>query len=74
MEANKDDAIKARDIAEKSIELHDFVAAKKFILKAQQLFPSLEGVSQMLVVIDVLLIAGNKIMDNEIDWYAILQV
>ena len=67
MEANKDEAIKAREIAKKDIKLHDFVTIKQFILKAQQVFPNLEGVSEMLVVIDVHVIAQNKIMGNEID-------
>lgn len=74
METNKDEAIKAREIAKKNIKLYDFVATKKFILKAQQLIPILEGVIEMLVVIDVHIIAQNKIMGNEIDWYGILQV
>ena len=66
MEANKDEAIKVRKIAEKNIKLNAFVATQKFILKVEQFFPVLEGVTEMLVMIDVHIIAQNKIMATTI--------
>ena len=47
--------------------------AKKFALKAQNLFPGLEGISQLLAVLDVHLAAENKV-SGESDYYGILGV
>jgi hypothetical protein len=69
MECNKEEAVRAREIA-----IHDFVGAKKFLIKAQSLFPDLDGVSQMLAVVDVHSVAAVKVGSNETDWYGILQV
>ncbi|KAK9664276.1 hypothetical protein RND81_14G030400 [Saponaria officinalis] len=51
----------------------DFVGARKFILKAQQLFPELENISQLLSVCDVHC-SAEKMFGNDKDWYGILQV
>ncbi|CAM6007284.1 unnamed protein product [Sphagnum balticum] len=75
MECNRDEAIRAREIAERKYAVHDFAGAKKFVLKAHQLFPDLDGISQMLAVLDVHHVAQNKLSsNNEMDWYGILQV
>ncbi|CAM6090523.1 unnamed protein product [Calypogeia fissa] len=74
MECNRDEAVRARDLAEKKYAKQDFSGAKKFVLKAQQLYPSLEGLSQMLQVLEVHAVAQTKVGGTEMDWYGILQV
>jgi hypothetical protein len=74
MECNRDEAIRARDIAVGKFAMQDFLGAKKFILKAQQLYPPLEGAAQMVAVVDVHTAAQVKVGINETDWYGILQV
>lgn len=74
MECNRDEAIRARDIAERKFGMQDFAGARKFVLKAQQLYPALEGVPQMLAVMDVHSVAQAKVGGIEMDWYGILEV
>ncbi|XP_022138503.1 uncharacterized protein LOC111009660 [Momordica charantia] len=74
MDCNKEEAIRARDIAEKKMESKDFTGARKFILRAQQLNPDAENISQMLMVCDVHCAAEKKLLGNEMDWYGILQI
>jgi hypothetical protein len=74
MDCNKEEALRAKAIAEKKMESRDFVAARKFALKAQKLYPVLENIAQMLVVCDVHCSAEQKVVDDEIDWYGILQL
>ncbi|BAT77185.1 hypothetical protein LR48_Vigan01g311700 [Vigna angularis] len=74
MDCNKEEALRAKNIAEKKMENRDFAGARKIALKAQQLYPDLENIAQMLVVCDVHCCAENKLYGNEIDWYEILQV
>ncbi|KAK9150098.1 hypothetical protein Syun_008407 [Stephania yunnanensis] len=71
MECNRDEAIRAKQIAERKFVARDIVGAKKFALKAQNLYPGLEGLPQMLSTLDVHLSAENKIC-GEADWYGIL--
>ncbi|XP_072994680.1 uncharacterized protein [Typha latifolia] len=73
MECNKEEAIRAKEIAERKMQDRDFVGARKVALKAQRLFPDLENISQMLTVCEVHCSAGVKVY-GEIDWYGILQV
>ncbi|KAL5552623.1 hypothetical protein UlMin_040024 [Ulmus minor] len=73
MECNKDEAARAKEIAEKKFSVKDITGAKKFALKAQNLFPGLEGIPQMLATLDVYVAAENKI-NGEADWYGILGV
>ncbi|XP_068655964.1 uncharacterized protein [Aristolochia californica] len=73
MECNRDEALRAKEIAERKFTTRDIKGAKKFALKAQNLYPSLEGISQMLATFEVYLSAENKI-NGETDWYAILSV
>ncbi|PKA55252.1 Chaperone protein dnaJ 49 [Apostasia shenzhenica] len=73
MECNRDEALRAKEIAERKFSLRDYIGAKKFALKAQNLFPSLDGISQMLSTLDVYLASEAKI-NGEKDLYAILRV
>ncbi|KAK4790767.1 hypothetical protein SAY86_031180 [Trapa natans] len=73
MECNKDEAIRAKEIAEKKFMAKDLAGAYKFALKAQSLYPVLEGVSQMLAVLKVYVSSENKI-HGESDWYGVLGV
>ncbi|CAO2829752.1 unnamed protein product [Amaranthus hypochondriacus] len=73
MECNKDDAIKARDIAERKFNAKDISGAKKFALKAHNLYPGLEGISQMLTTLDVYAAAENPVL-GEADFYGVLGV
>ncbi|KAM0935940.1 putative DnaJ domain, Chaperone J-domain superfamily [Dioscorea sansibarensis] len=73
MECNRDEALRAKEIAERKFNARDFSGAKKFALKAQNLFPALEGINQMISTMDVY-IAGELKVNGERDWYAILSV
>ncbi|XP_058103109.1 uncharacterized protein LOC131246745 isoform X2 [Magnolia sinica] len=72
-ECNRDEATRAKEIAERKFTAKDIAAAKKFALKAHNLYPTLEGLSQMIATFDVYLASENKI-SGEVDWYAILNV
>ncbi|EPS62181.1 hypothetical protein M569_12612, partial [Genlisea aurea] len=74
MECNRDEAKRAKSIAERKIESNDFTAARKFAMKARALYPDLDGLSQMLKTIDVYISAENKVVSGEVDWYGVLEV
>ncbi|XVF06581.1 hypothetical protein REPUB_Repub06bG0061700 [Reevesia pubescens] len=74
MECNKEEAVRARGIAEQKMQNGDFEGAKKFALKAQKLFPELENISQLLTVCNVHYCAKQKLHGSEMDWYGILQI
>lgn len=74
MEYNKEEAIRAKGIAENKMKNNDFAGARKIALKAQQLYKDLENISQMIMVCDVHCSAEKKMLGNEMDWYGILQV
>ncbi|KAF5772260.1 putative DnaJ domain, Chaperone J-domain superfamily [Helianthus annuus] len=71
MECNKDEAIRAKTIAEKKLSNKDYAGSKKFVLKAQTLYPGLDGISQMLTTLDVYIASESKV-GGEIDWYGVL--
>lgn len=73
MECNKEEAMRAKSIAESRMQSQDFEGALKIALKAQRLFPDLDSISQILTVCEVHCAAGTKI-GKEIDWYAVLRV
>ncbi|KAF3432862.1 hypothetical protein FNV43_RR23964 [Rhamnella rubrinervis] len=73
MDCNKDEAVRAKEIAEGKLTERNYAVAKKFALKAQNLYPGLEGLSQMVTTLDVYISAENKIC-GEVDWYGILSV
>ncbi|KAJ1414268.1 hypothetical protein SESBI_19122, partial [Sesbania bispinosa] len=56
------------------MENKDFTGARKFALRAQQLYPDLENIAQMLVVCDVHCSAEQRLYGNVMDWYKILQI
>ncbi|KAK4266476.1 hypothetical protein QN277_027389 [Acacia crassicarpa] len=74
MDCNKEEALRAKVIAEKKMESKDFAGARKIALKAQQLYPDLENITQMLIICDVHCSAEQKLFGNEMDWYGILQI
>ncbi|CAH1445499.1 unnamed protein product [Lactuca virosa] len=73
MECNIDEATRAKPIAEKKFADKDYTGAKKFTLKAQTLNPLLDGISHMLITLDVYISSENKI-NGESDWYKVLDV
>ncbi|KDP23582.1 hypothetical protein JCGZ_23415 [Jatropha curcas] len=74
MECNKEEAIRAKEIAEKKMQAGDFIGARRIALKAQQLNPDLDNISQLLMVCEVHCSAQNKLNGSEMDWYGILQI
>ncbi|XP_009783565.1 uncharacterized protein LOC107813853 [Nicotiana tabacum] len=73
MECNKDEAVKAKEIAERKLTEKDIAGAQKFALKARNLFPDLDGLSQFLEVVNVY-VAYEKKINGEVDFYGILSV
>ncbi|GAB4845756.1 hypothetical protein Ancab_039162 [Ancistrocladus abbreviatus] len=73
MECNKDEAAKAKELAEKKLEEKDIFGAKKFALKAKSLFPELDGLCQLLAALDIYISAETKI-NGEVDWYGVIGV
>ncbi|GFP97954.1 hypothetical protein PHJA_001939500 [Phtheirospermum japonicum] len=73
MECNKDEALRAKSIAESKLEQKDFAGSKKFALKAQNLYPGLDGISPMLTMLDVY-ISSEKKIGGLTDWYGVLGV
>ncbi|CAM0870258.1 unnamed protein product [Alopecurus aequalis] len=73
MECNKDEALRAKEIAERKFESRDLQGAKKFALKAKALFPDLDGITQLVTTLDIYLTSEVKIA-GEKDWYSILSV
>ncbi|XP_048232931.1 uncharacterized protein LOC8264015 [Ricinus communis] len=71
MEANIEEALRAKEIAEKRFGEKDFFGAKNYALKAKTLFPGLEGISQMVATFDVY-IASEVKCNGEIDYYSVL--
>ncbi|KAH9610616.1 hypothetical protein KSS87_009861, partial [Heliosperma pusillum] len=74
MECNKEEALRAKALAEKKMQSKDFVGARKLVMRAQQLHPELENISRLLSVCDVHFAAESKMFGNEMDWYGILQI
>ncbi|XP_024004740.1 dnaJ homolog subfamily B member 14 [Eutrema salsugineum] len=71
MECNKVEARRAIIIAERN----DYIGAKKFVNKAKNLYPELDGLKQISTMINVYISASNKINgEGEADWYGILGV
>ncbi|CAJ2631554.1 unnamed protein product [Trifolium pratense] len=72
MECNKDEALRAKQIAENRMQSGDFVGALKFARKAQRLFPEIQNITQILTVCEVHCAAQNKLSTSDMDWYGIL--
>ncbi|MCE5165884.1 hypothetical protein HAX54_012863 [Datura stramonium] len=74
MECNKDEALRAKELAEKKMQSNDFLGAQKVALKAERLYPQLENISQLLSVCNVHCSAQSSTLGSEKDWYGILQI
>ncbi|KAL2934404.1 Chaperone protein dnaJ 49 [Bienertia sinuspersici] len=73
MECNKDEAAKAKELAEKKFAEKDVMGARKFATKAHTLFPGLDGLQQLLATLNIYLSAERKV-NGEVDWYGVLGV
>ncbi|CAA7016048.1 unnamed protein product [Microthlaspi erraticum] len=71
MEAYREEALKAKQIAERRFAEKDFTGARSYALRARSLFPELEGLSQMVTTYEVY-IASQSRRSGEIDYYAVL--
>ncbi|ERN06159.1 uncharacterized protein LOC18434349 [Amborella trichopoda] len=74
MECNKEEALRARNIARKKIENEDYEGAKKMLIKARKLFPDVEDIEQLIEICNIFLASKIKTPSSDIDWYAILQL
>lgn len=74
MDCNREEALRAKQIAEKKMENKEFSAALKIAQKAQQLYPELENISQLILVCEVHCSAEKKAYGSEKDWYSILKI
>jgi len=61
MEYNKDDVCRDREIMEKKFMVQDLSRVNNFVVMSQQLYPSLERLPQMMVVLDILMEFEKKI-------------
>ncbi|WOK93430.1 hypothetical protein Cni_G02127 [Canna indica] len=61
------------EIAESLLGARDLVGSKRFAERAMEADPLLDGVDQVLAVVQVLL-AGKRLVNNQVDWYAVLQL
>ncbi|KAJ4966175.1 hypothetical protein NE237_018024 [Protea cynaroides] len=71
--SERSEAQRCLGIAEKLLTARDLVGSKNFAVRAQEMDSSLDGVDQILAIVDVLL-AAEKRINNHFDWYAILQL
>ncbi|KAJ4822706.1 hypothetical protein Tsubulata_036709 [Turnera subulata] len=71
MEVNLEEALRAKEIAEKRFSEKDFAGAKNYALKAKTLYPGLEGISQMVATFDVYM-ASEVRCNGGIDYYSVL--
>lgn len=60
-------------VAEKLLQARDLNGCRDFAVLAQETEPLLDGSDQILAVVDVL-IAAEKRINNQPDWYAVLQL
>ncbi|XP_051122302.1 uncharacterized protein LOC127245457 [Andrographis paniculata] len=74
MECNRDEGLRAKEIAERKFLAKDIKGARKFALKAQNLYPELEGISQMVATFDVYMCAEEDKPNGESNWYGVLGV
>ncbi|MED6147022.1 hypothetical protein PIB30_040130 [Stylosanthes scabra] len=74
MECNRDEALRAKEVAENKMQRGDFQGALKFALKAKKMYADVENITQILTVCEVHNAAQNKLTGGiDMDWYAILQ-
>lgn len=71
---NKLEALREKGAAEKMILSNDYVSARDKLLKAKQLFPSLDHIVPMLTVCDTLLASKSRVPGYDTDHYWVLQL
>jgi len=74
MECNKDEAFRAREIAEARMQRGEFQEALKFATKAKNLYAGVANISHILTICEVHNAAKRKLSPCDMDWYAILQI
>ncbi|KAI3868632.1 hypothetical protein MKX03_013142 [Papaver bracteatum] len=74
MEWNKEEAVRAMELAEKKMDIKDYAGARTMVFKAQKLYPGIENASQMLIVCEVHCCTERIIVGTKPDWYGILQI
>ncbi|KAH7433325.1 hypothetical protein KP509_07G063900 [Ceratopteris richardii] len=74
MECNRDEALRSKVLAEAKLSQCDYMGARKFAYKAKQLYPDLDGLAQLIFVVDVHNVAQNKLPNGDYNWYDILEV
>ncbi|CAJ2628623.1 dnaJ homolog subfamily B member 12-like [Trifolium pratense] len=73
MECNKDEAVRAKQLAESRMQRGQFVEALRFANKAKNLYADVDNITQILAICEVHTAALNKLSCSEMDWYQILQ-
>lgn len=68
MEASREEALKAKEAAEKRFAQGDFAGARSYALKAKTLCPGFEGISQMVATFEVYT-ASQATFNGELDYY-----
>lgn len=63
----------AKEICERKLAEKDLNAAKSFAMKACQIYPGLDGLSQLIATIDIY-VNSEKKMNGEVDCYKVLGV
>ncbi|XP_076911242.1 uncharacterized protein LOC143569145 [Bidens hawaiensis] len=71
MDPTIQEALRAKENAEKLFLVKDFSGAKQYALRAQTLCPQLEGISQMVATFEIHA-ATNTNNNQEIDFYSVL--
>ncbi|XP_076887639.1 uncharacterized protein LOC143537849 [Bidens hawaiensis] len=71
MESNIEEAIRAKEYAEKLFAVKDFVGAKRYAIKAQAFCPELDGIAQMVATFEIFAAAGSTV-NGEVDLYSVL--
>ncbi|XP_071736707.1 uncharacterized protein [Rutidosis leptorrhynchoides] len=71
MDSNVEEALRAKEHAEKLFGVRDFVGAKQFALRAQALCPQLEGISQMVATFEIYAATATN-MNRDVDYYSVL--
>ncbi|PNY14503.1 chaperone protein dnaJ [Trifolium pratense] len=73
MECNKDEAVRAKQLAESRMQKGQFAEALKFANKAKKLYADVDNIAQIFAICEVHIAALNKLSCSEMDWYRILQ-
>lgn len=73
MECNSESVVRVKRISKMKLKYYDFVGAKKYMLITQCLFSKLENINQILAVINVHTMVGERVGNNEMDFYGIFK-